>query len=521
MTVHIKLRDYQSEIINKVISYLQEKNKCCVSLATGGGKTVVFSELIKDLKGKVLILVHRDELVEQTKKTLDKSISADIWMVQTIWNRIKKGEINVNDYDYLIVDECHRGEFMKVLNLYENKLIGFTATPNYEKIRYFYKCLSCGFESDKAGKCCNRNLKKHKANIPLAEYYDTLIHGVDIDELINKDYLVKDDNYELEVDTSYLVYDEAKRDYTEESISLVFGSPEAISNTVEVYKELAFGKKTILFNPNTFVNKKLYEAMISDGINAKMYDSSNKEENRKELVEWFKNTDDAVLLNVQVFTTGFDCTDVKVIFLNKKTKSINLFLQMVGRGGRITDKVFKPSFRVIDMGANIKDLGAWSDTRDWDKYFYTKEIKEVGKPKPASVRTCHNCESIVASNSIICPECGIERRYIKGVTGLPKRNGKIIIPTPQKIVEYCASNNLNILDARKIFYNYVAEMFAEVPLETFAKHKASGLLYEKTKKFTTPYYFAIQQSKLEGNRVRTMQSFVNETIKLIERKYYD
>jgi superfamily II DNA or RNA helicase len=522
MSVHFKLRDYQVDIINNVLSHLHKNDKCCVSLATGGGKTVIFSELIKNLKGNILILVHRDELVEQTKKTLYDSNSADIWMVQTLWNRIKKGEININDYDYLIIDECHRGEFMKVLKLYENKLIGFTATPNYEKTRYFYKCLVCGYEREILGKCCNRNLKKHKSNIPLSDYYDTLIHGIDVNELISKDYLVKDENYELKVDTSYLVYDEAKRDYTEESISLVFGSPEAINNTVEVYKELAYGKKTIIFNPNTLINKRLYEAMISEGINAKMYDSNNSEENRIDLVNWFKNTNNAVLLNVQVFTTGFDCTDVEVIFLNKKTQSINLFLQMVGRGGRITDKVFKPSFRVIDMGGNIKDLGAWSDTRDWDKYFYNKEVKQVGKPKPASVRTCHNCESIVAANSIICTECGVERRYTRGgVTGLPRRNGKIIIPTPQKIVEYCENNNLNILDARKIFYNYVSQMFSDVSLQTFKKHKESGSLYERTKTFITPYYFAIQRSKLEGNKVRTIQSFVNETIKKIEKKYYD
>ena len=68
MSVHFKLRDYQVDIINNVLSHLHKNDKCCVSLATGGGKTVIFSELIKNLKGNILILVHRDELVEQTKK---------------------------------------------------------------------------------------------------------------------------------------------------------------------------------------------------------------------------------------------------------------------------------------------------------------------------------------------------------------------------------------------------------------------------------------------------------------------
>lgn len=516
----LKLRDYQEEIINKVLNHLKTDKRCCVSLATGGGKTVVFSQLITHLKGNTLILVHRDELVEQTKNTLKDSNNVEVWMVQTFWNRLKKGVIDVNSYDNLIIDECHRGEFMKVLKEYKNKVVGFTATPNYEKIKYFYKCLACGDESEKSGKCCNRKLKKYKSRVPLSDYYDTLIHGVEIDELIRQDYLVKDENFELDVDTSYLAYDEARQQYTEESISLVFGSPEAIKNTVNTYKELAFGKKTILFNPNTLVNKRLYLAMIKEGLNAKMYDSNNSEENRKDLVEWFKNTKDAILLNVQVFTTGFDCTDVEVIFLNKKTKSINLFLQMVGRGGRITDKIFKPSFRVIDMGGNIEDLGAWSDARNWNDYFYTKETKPVGTPKPAVVRTCEACEAIIAANAIICPECGEERKYTKGgVTGLPKRNGKPIIPKPNQIIEYCEKNNLEVLDARKIVYNYISEMFEDVRFDIFREHKATGNLFDKTKTFALPYYFAIQKSNLEGNKVRTINSFINEIIKNIERRY--
>jgi superfamily II DNA or RNA helicase len=527
----IVLRDYQLDVRDKVISHLRQNQRCCVSLATGGGKTVVFSELVRLLIGRTLICVHREELVHQTSNTLKlehdliipKSKTTDkdicIAMVQTLHNRIKKGQIYVNLYDNIIIDECHRGEFMKILHNFKGKVIGFTATPNYEKTKYFYKCLKCGNEEEKSGKCCNRKLKKYKQNIPLSDFYHTLIHGVEISELIEKGYLVQDENYELDVDTSYLKYDDARGEYTEESISLVFGSDDAINNTVNTYKQLAFGKKTILFNPNTLVNKRLYKAMLKENINVKMYDSNNSEENRHDLVEWFKNTPDAVLLNVQVFTTGFDCTDVEVVFLNKKTKSINLFLQMVGRGGRITDRILKPSFRVIDMGGNIADLGAWSLKRDWESYFYRKETKPVGTPAPANVRTCHSCEAVVSSNSLVCPDCGVERVYFSGVTGLPKRNGKLILPNPIKIVEYCEKNNLDLLQGRKIVYKYTAELFEETKYETFKRTKANGELFKRTKEFIIPYYFALQKSKLQGNRVRTIESFTNETIKEIERRY--
>lgn len=529
----MELRDYQKDIINKIIQYLNINNRCCVSLATGGGKTVIFSELLKHLKGKTLVCVHREELVYQTSKTIllehdlllpkNKNISKDIViaMVQTLHNRLKKEQINLNDFDNIIIDEAHRGEFIKILNNYKGKVIGFTATPNYEKNRYFYKCLECGNEQDISGECCKRKLKKYKELIPLSKYYNHLIEGIDINGLIENGYLVKEDNYTLEVDTSFLVYDPLINDYTEESIALVFGSDEAIENTVNVYQKLALDKKTIIFNPNTLVNKKLYQSMLNKGINVKMYDSKNENECRKDLVDWFKNTPNAVLLNVQVFTTGFDCTDVEVIFLNKKTQSINLFIQMVGRGGRITDKIFKPNFKVIDMGNNIKDLGSWSDKRNWSDYFYKKELKEVGSSSIASVRTCHNCESIIAANSLICPICNTERIYKKGgVIGLPERNGKPIIPSPNEIIDYCEKHNLETLEARKIVYNYIAEMFYKTSYESYIKNKNNGNLFEKTKKFILPYYFAINKSNLIGNRVIKIEHFTNETLRHVERRYY-
>jgi superfamily II DNA or RNA helicase len=528
----MELREYQKEVIKNVLDHLKTNDRCCVSLATGGGKTVIFSELANHLQGRTLICVHREELVYQTSKTLKKehdllvpktkNVSKDIVvaMVQTLWMRLKKEKIDIDSFDNLIIDEAHRGEFMKILDMFSGKVIGLTATPNYEKTKYFYKCLKCGDESDSSGLCCNKKTQKFREKVPLSKYYHTLIHGIEISELIEQGYLVPDENYILDIDTTRLVYDERLGDYTEESIGLVFGSDEAIQNTIDVFYELCEGKKTIIFNPNTLVNKLLFQAMLDKGLPVKMFDSVNSDENRHELVEWFKNTPSAILLNVQVFTTGFDCTDVEVIFLNKKTKSINLYLQMVGRGGRITNEIFKPKFKVIDMGKNNDDFGRWSDKRDWNYYFYFNEVEKVGAAKPAAVRECHNCEAIIAANSLTCEYCGAERVYDKGaVTGLPKRDGKPIIPSPDKIIQYCLDKDLECLEARKIIYNYVAEMFAETPYSSFLRNKNNGRLFEKTQNFIRPYYFAIQKSPLKGNKIRKLMHFTNETIRAIERRY--
>jgi superfamily II DNA or RNA helicase len=141
----MELRLYQKNVMNKVLLHLENNNRCCVQLATGSGKTAIFSKLVEHLEGRVLICVHREELVLQTSNTLKiehdllipkiKKVSKDICiaMVQTLNNRIKKGEVKLNSYDFIVVDECHRGEFMKILDKFNGKVIGFTATPNYEK----------------------------------------------------------------------------------------------------------------------------------------------------------------------------------------------------------------------------------------------------------------------------------------------------------------------------------------------------------------------------------------------------
>ena len=528
----MELRDYQREVIQKIQN--RDTKRCCVSLATGAGKTVIFSDLVTRLNGRILICVHREELVEQTSRTLTlghecltpklKRVTKDIVvaMVQTLHSRMKKGEIDIHSFDHLIVDECHRGEFMKVLEGYQGSVIGFTATPNYEKKEIFFACLACGERQDSFALHCGRKMKKYKRLIPLSDYYHTLIDGIDIRGLIDKNFLVNDENFEIDVDTTRLVFDERKGEYTEESIGIVFGSDAAIANTVNTFQTLALGMKTIVFNPNSVVNRKLYHAMKAVGLNAKMYDSVNKGEDRKALVEWFKSTPDAILLNIQVFTTGFDCTDVEVIFLNKKTMSINLFLQMVGRGGRITDKIFKPTFRVIDMGNNNKEFGDWSQQRSWSEYFSANSVKAVGSPNPLAVRLCHNCEAMIAANSLKCQFCKTERDYNNAfgiIGGLPKRNGKPVIPSAKEIVDYCEKKGLICNDARNLVYKFIGQMFDEIPKEVYIKHRDSGALKGRLGRFINPYYFAIQKSNLKGNREVRLEGFLKKAINKIDVNY--
>src|SRR5690606_35771035 len=132
-----------------------------------------------------------------------------------------------------------------------------------------------------------------------------------------------------------------------------------------------------------------------------------------------------------------------------KTRSINLYLQMVGRGGRITNKIFKPKFKVIDVGNTNELFGSWSDERDWKPYFYDKFRAPVGNPKPLKTRDCHKCEAVLAANSLTCVYCGAERIYQNGAKGSLINKGVKITPSPNKIIRYCEDNSLDCNMARK------------------------------------------------------------------------
>lgn len=524
MDSHSKLRDYQTHILD--VLHESDKQRVCVSLATGAGKTILFSEIVNTTDKRVLILVHREELVHQTARNISRPYDlitpkgkytgrpVVIAMVQTLKNRLNK--IDVNSFDILIIDECHRGEFMTVLDKFNGRVIGFTATPNYEKTEYFTKCIKCGEETDK---CCGR-VEKYRHTVPLSKYYHHLIDGVCISELIERGYLVPDEHHVFKTDETIEVYDHKTGELTEESANAIYGSPDGLKTSLNVFNRLCLGKKTIIFNPNTLVNRLLYEVMKADGINCKMYDSNNADENRSELIKWFENTPDAVLLNVHVFTTGFDCTDVECIFLNKKTHSINLYIQMVGRGGRITDKIFKPKFTVVDIGNNLELFGKWSDKRDWSEYFYQERISPVGSPKPMQTRECHNCEAVLAVNSLTCVYCGAERVYNGRTQGVLTLSGKKVMPRAESIIKYCESAGLDCNDARRLTIKYVVELFENTSYFTFSKARDSGRLFHATKKHLQPYYFAISRSNLEGNRARKLDTFTEQAINELN-KYYD
>lgn len=389
----IKLRPYQEEAIIKTREMIVAGKKRFVFCSpTGSGKTFTFSFIVDSAlkKGKrVLILTHRTELLTQAGGSLNqlginpvkieagKKISyfrANCYtaMIETISRRMKKPEYIdfIQSLDLIIIDECHFGNFDKFFSYIQEKtvVIGFTATPHREK-----------------------NQKS------LDLLYEGLIEVVSIPELIEHGFLAEPDSYGVQIDLSSV--GTKGNDYDSNQMGEFFTKQKVFKGVIENYMNICPNTKTLIFCPSVKSSVKLMEELIESGLNANHIDGETPKPERRQILEWFKSTPNAMLCNVGVLTTGFDEPSIETIILYRATKSLPLFLQMVGRGGRIIPNV-KNKFKVLDFGNNILTHGFWESERTWS---LKKKKKKEGAPP---VKECKGCGALLPASARECKHCG-------------------------------------------------------------------------------------------------------------------
>jgi superfamily II DNA or RNA helicase len=391
----MQLRPYQSLAIDKLASKVGAgKRKIIFQLATGGGKTVSFAGLIerylKKHQRKVLILVHREELLIQAYRTLFNGfdiiaapITAEskylpnvmvcVAMVETANNLLKNNPKYFGNIGLVIIDECHIGNFKKLFEYFNDSLIiGFTATP------------ISGSKKD-----------------PLKNHYEDIVCGIDIPDLIKQGSLCENRTYHIKnVKRNELAIKNGEFD--ERQMGELFGNAKHVHNTINAYKEHSYGKKTIIFNCNIDHSKKVCNAFNSFGYESRHLDGETPSHLRTATLKWFKETPGAILHNVGILTTGFDEPSVLSVIVNKSTMSLPLWLQITGRGSRPFEG--KEYFTIIDMGGNALVHGDWCDNRDWAYTFFNPEKPKTGGEAPTKV--CVGCDAIIHASIIICRLCG-------------------------------------------------------------------------------------------------------------------
>lgn len=538
----INLYDYQQPFYENILSSLEKVNKTCAVLPTGGGKSVIIGKLANNLPGRTLILTHRIEILNQNSEWLKKvgllsskvnTLRYDnetiIAMVQTLDARIKKFGIEyIGKIDNIILDEVQILIFEKVFKKYNFKnLIGLTATPVLNKKKY-----------------TTIDDVEFVEPYTLSEIFDDIVEGPDTQDLIDIGKLVQDYNIVLNLpDFDKLKESDSSPDgYTKKSLDEVYSNTASVNILIEAYEKYCKGKKTLIFNSSTKINEFVYKIFKDKGLNVKMFDSTksteinpktNKKYTRAEIIEWYENERDAILINVNVFTTGFNVTDIECVIVNRATKSLSLWLQMVGRGSRITNKILKDFFTVIDLGQNIHNHGIWSKRRKWKDYFYSPGKKRKKVIDLLDVWQCKKCESFNLKGEVVCEFCGVDKTVKTSQSEKQYKEGELVelnsMPPPKakSIIDYTVKINENSTFAFKllekriielfIYYNVTPE-FYESRFEDYKDSKGNVRSGFKTriKQIYYPIYFAIIKSCQSGE----MNSGANHKLdKMINRMY--
>lgn len=372
------LRPHQIEAKAKIFDAWSKYDSVMLQMPTGTGKTYLFTSLINDIINtykmahkdiKILIVAHRTELLDQISATLNKFGIAHGFIQgareQYLWKRVQVGSImslltdknyhNVcrQKFNYIIVDEAHHSladTYIRLFELFPNaKKLGVTATPwrlNHESFLSLYQYL---IVSPQISWFINNNL------------------------LSDFDYVSIKQNSEVQrlVDNSEVA---RTGDYSNVDLDNTFNNQRIRSKLYESYLHFANGRKGIIYAINKLHAAKIAELYSSHGVKAMAIDCDTPRDVRQQIISAFKNGEISVLVNVDIFTEGFDCPDVNFIQLARPTKSLSLYLQQVGRGLRIVEG--KEKTIILDNVGLYNYFGLPDANRKWQYHFVGQEDVE-------------------------------------------------------------------------------------------------------------------------------------------------
>ncbi|MCC7302531.1 MAG: DEAD/DEAH box helicase [Bacteroidia bacterium] len=356
-----ELRPYQRNGIAKIFEKWKEgKRSVLFQMPTGTGKTVLFNEIVKmgfDKNRKVLIVVHRIELVDQiTKKLIKKGVNvgqiiagqkvdySKIVQVASIQTLSRRDHPEAN---LIIIDECHHSKaatYKKLWEIYpEAKFLGVTATP--------YRLSGEGFD----------------------DLFDDLIVSMSINDFIQRGYLSEVTHYSCSTPDLSSVK-QSKGDYVTGMLSNVMLDNSIMKDIVESYQEICPGKSTIVFGVDVEHSKEMVSRFKQAGVLAEHIDAKTPKEQREAILSDFRKGIIKVVSNVEIITEGFDFPECEAVILARPTKSLSLYLQMVGRVMRPAQG--KKEGIILDNAGLWLEHGLSTIDREWSLYPVKKKRKK-------------------------------------------------------------------------------------------------------------------------------------------------
>jgi len=421
----IHLRDYQQDAENKLLEcYKNGATSVLLVLPTGGGKTIVFTDITSKsvlTRGKkVLLLVHREELLNQTSKSLTRFNvphgliaanktpayykPAQIASVQTLVNRLAEYKRHVGAPDFIIIDEAHHavaGSWKTIIEEFPNaKILGVTATPQ---------------------RLDGKGLGVHCGGI-----FEEIVIGATVTELIGHGHLTEPVIYAPPAETDK---------------ATITGS------VIGHYKRLAQGLPTVVFCSNVKHAQQVAEDFRDAGITAECLDASIEKGKRAQIIAGLGNGEIQVVTSCDIISEGTDIPAIGCAILLRKTTSLSLYLQQVGRALRVCEG--KEYAIILDHVGNSLRHGLPTDEYDWS---LNGGAKRKGKAaKDLLLKTCPSCyftHKPTADN--ICPKCKHrpevkERKVILQDGDLVEITAKVAAAKKQERMEQGRAQTLNDL----------------------------------------------------------------------------
>ncbi|ENJ1572943.1 DEAD/DEAH box helicase [Vibrio parahaemolyticus] len=389
------LRPYQADSVKAVIHYFRKHSTpAVIVLPTGAGKSLVIAELARLAKGRVLVLAHVKELVEQNHAKYEgyglkgAIFSAGLGRKETdqqvvfasVQSVVRNLDSFKNQFSLLVIDECHRvpddknSSYQKVITHLRElnpgiKVLGLTATPYRLGMGWIYQYHTRGQVRTEESRFFRDCIFELPIRYLLDENFLTPARMMDAPVLSYDFSQLKPANTgrykEAEMD---MVIDKAKR-----------ATPQIVEQIIHYARE----RKGVMIFAATVRHAQEIHGLLPEGETAIVIGDTPTPE-RDAIIQAFKNREIKYLVNVSVLTTGFDAPHVDLIAILRPTESVSLYQQIVGRGLRLSEG--KNECLVLDYAGNSYDLYQ----------------PEVGDPKPDST------SEII---TIPCPACGFNNNF--------------------------------------------------------------------------------------------------------------
>ncbi len=403
----MKLFDYQLDLSNRIRQAFRRTRRVIGQLPTGGGKGVVLAHIAEQAmeKGSVVcISCHREEIFQQLYRNLvafgicpgliaqghDPMPGNQVYlsMVETFCRRMNKGLMEKLNINFFILDECHFGNYYKLISAVDCHVLGFTATP------------------------------KSTGNPELNEYFGDIVCGPTVKELISIGRLVPTTTYSVQHDFSKVKM--KGKDYDEKSLFAEFKKPKLWDGAVRSYLDHARGEQALCFNVNVEHSNATTLQFREHGIRAAHVDGKSDKETRDNIFRMYRNKSIDIICNVGIATTGTDLPETGCVIQNFATVSLVKHIQTLGRGARCANG--KKRFITIDMGRNYIRHGEFGEDIDW-RYIFENPSAATKKEQTKTKRECDACGAVMKFHLRECPYCGdeitekeIESKFLEGAS---------------------------------------------------------------------------------------------------------